>query len=262
VQNVVAQGDRLRQILQAQGVPGHRFQAEVVRHAAGGDDQVVIGDGVGLPAGADDHPPAGRVDRLHLAHHRAHVRRVAEDGAHGVGDLAGVQAGRRHLVKQRREGVVVLAVDHDHIDLAVCQRPGGEQAAEAGADDHHLRAGAGRHRALLSGLARLPNSSRNWTIYVNFITICPGKGLEDGERKGQEGAGRRLRASAGAGHSAEARASCTRVWIASCRAALVARMGGKRARHSLPSGSDSRPPASWISRLPAALSQGLSVRWM
>src|SRR5215471_21029814 len=65
-----------------------------------------------------------------------------EQLAQREGDLAlGHDAGRA-LVHQRREQVVLAAVEQGHLDRRVPQRPGGEQPGEPAADDHYLT-GAG-----------------------------------------------------------------------------------------------------------------------
>lgn len=54
-----------------------------------------------------------------------------------MGDFFRLQARRGHLVEQRLEGVVVLAVDQHHFDGVTAQRPRQGQPAKAGTHDHH-----------------------------------------------------------------------------------------------------------------------------
>ena len=58
-------------------------------------------------------------------------------------DLPFGEDARRHLVEQRLEEVVVGAVDDRDPDRLAAERPGGEEAAEAAADDHDVVAGVG-----------------------------------------------------------------------------------------------------------------------
>ena len=59
---------------------------------------------------------------------------AAEDGAHRIGDVGGVEPGRGHLVQQRLEGVEVVAVDDGHLDRLVPEVPDGAEPGEAGPD--------------------------------------------------------------------------------------------------------------------------------
>src|SRR5262245_52602538 len=52
-------------------------------------------------------------------------------GAISLGENA-----RRHLVQQRLEQVMVVAVNDSHVDVSASQSSGGEQATEATAHDH------------------------------------------------------------------------------------------------------------------------------
>ena len=70
---------------------------------------------------------------------------LAQDGADGLGDLRRRQAGRRHLVEQRLEEMVVAPVDHGDVGIGAGEAMRGAQAAEAGADDDDVRAGHRGH---------------------------------------------------------------------------------------------------------------------
>ena len=64
-----------------------------------------------------------------------HVALPAEDAADRRGDVRGRQTGGRHLVEQRLEQMVVVAIDDGHLEAGVGQPLGRRQAREAGADD-------------------------------------------------------------------------------------------------------------------------------
>src|SRR5260370_37621510 len=59
--------------------------------------------------------------------------------AHRSRDLTRVEHRRRDLVEQRREEVVVVAVDEQHVDRRPLQRSCAGEATEPGARNHHPR---------------------------------------------------------------------------------------------------------------------------
>src|ERR1700730_5775522 len=61
---------------------------------------------------------------------------MAEDRPQRVGDVAWIQQPGGHLVEQRREEVVVVLVQQNHIDGLAVERAGAGEAAKPGADDH------------------------------------------------------------------------------------------------------------------------------
>jgi len=95
VQDLVADADRFRDVLETEPVPRHACEAEVVRLAAHCEDEVVVGD---RPVGGDNALPA-RVEARHLRHPELGVGLTAQDGAHRPGDLLGLEAGGRDLVE-------------------------------------------------------------------------------------------------------------------------------------------------------------------
>jgi hypothetical protein len=54
-------------------------------------------------------------------------------------DFARGKSSSGHLIKQRLEGVVVLAVNEGHADIAIPQLPGGLQTAKPTPDNHYTR---------------------------------------------------------------------------------------------------------------------------
>ena len=95
--------------------------AEVRVRRARRHDQVIVGD---RAVGEDDGP--GRdVDGRGLGQDDLDVLLAPEDPADRRGDVARVQRGRRHLVEQGLEQVMVVAVDQDHPD----RRPRSARAA-------------------------------------------------------------------------------------------------------------------------------------
>jgi hypothetical protein len=124
--------------------------AEVGRPHPTGEDQAVVADGplAGVRA-AHDQSPGRRVDRGHLAHLDRHVALPAQDVARDRRDLAGGENAGCHLVEERREKVVVGPLEQRDVGLSLLQRLRGEEAAEAGADDHDAVAAPLRRRLRL-----------------------------------------------------------------------------------------------------------------
>ena len=67
------------------------------------------------------------------------LRWPAEDGADRPGDVAGRERGRRHLVEQRLEQMVVVPVDQRDLGRRAGQGARHLEPAEAGAEDHHAK---------------------------------------------------------------------------------------------------------------------------
>ena len=108
----------------------------------------------GLPNSLTCDLAGVRIDVLHLAQDDAHGGVVAEDVADSRGDLPFREDAGRHLVEQGLEEVVVGAVDQRDPDRCPPQGLGGEEAAEARADDHHM----------------VPASSTWWLITATSMT--------------------------------------------------------------------------------------------
>ena len=109
---------------------------------------------------------------------------AAQHPADRRGDVARRQAGRGHLIQQRLEDVVVVAVDQRHAHRRAPERLGGNQPAEAAADDHDMRGAAltievvrplyllgPQHRVYTSPPCLLENAPRPQTVTVE--TACP-----------------------------------------------------------------------------------------
>ena len=112
----------------------HSFFAEVGVRGTGGKDEVVVGK---MRAGGEAHATGLHVDCVDLVHEDLGVGLVAQDGADGLGDVCRRKDRERHLVEQRLEGVVVLAIDDGDVDGEVAQRLGGVKASESCTDDDH-----------------------------------------------------------------------------------------------------------------------------
>jgi hypothetical protein len=122
-----------------------RVVAEVRGRHAPGEDQAVVGDrALGRVRAAHGERPGRDVDRGHLPHLDCHVALFAQHVSRGGRDLARGEDAGGHLVEQRREQVAVGPLDQRDVGVGLAQRLGGEQAAEAAADDHHAVRTRGR----------------------------------------------------------------------------------------------------------------------
>jgi hypothetical protein len=129
-----------------------------VGHRPGGDHQVVVLQGGTL---VEVHTAGLEVDPRHAPHPHVRISVTCDDAAHRVRDVVGIEAGRRHLVEQRLEGVEVVRVDHHDVDRRTGQAlRDGEPAEPCAHHDHsvtsfHHRATVGRPRHAVAGLSPL-----------------------------------------------------------------------------------------------------------
>ncbi len=126
------------EILQPERVLFDGRQAEVVGRAARRNDEEVVRD---LAGGRHDDLRV-EIDALRLGHQESHVATPAHDGTHRLGDVVGLQPGRRNLVQQGLELMVVVTIDHQHVDGRAREGAGDAQAAEPGTDDDDARPAA------------------------------------------------------------------------------------------------------------------------
>ena len=105
-----------------------------------------------------EHLTSVGVHSLDLVHEDLDVAVIAENRAHGYGDVGRRKTGRGHLVKQRLEQMVIAPVDHGYPDRCALQPSGRFEPAEAGADDDDM--GMIKHRVwTVSMLSQLPHGS-------------------------------------------------------------------------------------------------------
>ena len=83
---------------------------------AGGDDEIVVGQ---VRAGINVHETLVEVDVLDRRPPEVDVVVVLEHTPHRQGDIGGAQSGRRHLVQQGLEHVVVPLVDDRRVDRQI-----------------------------------------------------------------------------------------------------------------------------------------------
>ena len=143
VQHVVPDTDRLGDVLEAEAVLRHAFEAEIVRLTPDSEDQVVVRD---RTVGRHD-AIRGRLEAGDLGHAELGVGLASQNGADRAGDLLGLEPRGGDLVEQRLEQMVVVAVHQHHVDRRLTQCARRAQPAESGSDDDDARSGRalGRH---------------------------------------------------------------------------------------------------------------------
>ena len=70
-----------------------------------------------------DDAAAWRIDALDLLHQHGRVLLRGQDAPDRHGDLRGREPGRRHLIEQRLEQMVVAAVDDGDVDIGALRKP-------------------------------------------------------------------------------------------------------------------------------------------
>jgi hypothetical protein len=132
---MVADRQRVGHVLEFKAVGGDFVQAEEIGCAARRNDQFVVGD-FGLVG--DHHPPL-TIDRTHRCQPELHVAEAAHHRPHRLRDLLGFQSGGCHLVQQRPEAVVVVAIDQQHVHRRIAQSARRRQPRKARADNNNTR---------------------------------------------------------------------------------------------------------------------------
>ena len=110
---------------------------EAPRPRAGGEDEEVVRDLAPLLVDRH-HAPLG-VHLVDVRHEHRGVPLPAQQVADGRGDVPRREDGRRHLVEQGLEEVVVPAVEERDADGGLVQRARHGESSEPAADDDHLR---------------------------------------------------------------------------------------------------------------------------
>jgi hypothetical protein len=98
----------------------------------GSEDQVVVAE---LLAVLELHDAPRRVDRAHFAVENGGVPLLREDVPDCARNRWRRESGGRDLVQERREQVVIRAIDHSQLRFSLRERLRSPEAAEAAADD-------------------------------------------------------------------------------------------------------------------------------
>jgi hypothetical protein len=150
--------------VQREGVLLGARRVEEVRARAGRHHEVIAGERLTV---SRRHRAGRRIDRGdgELLDHDGRV--AVEDPAQRPGDVGHRQLGRGHLVQQRLELVVVVAVEQRDRHVVLGELPGAADAGEATPDDDHRRSGAvvAAHRSpqqVTSACLRSAQSAITW----------------------------------------------------------------------------------------------------
>ena len=132
LQHMALQADRIRERVQRERVFRSSLDTEEVHLGAESEDEVVVGQRLEL---AETDLARLEIDRRDRVLVNARVRLLVNKVANRVADRRLLEQPRRHLVQERLEGVVVVLVDEDDVDIALLQLLHGADAREAAADD-------------------------------------------------------------------------------------------------------------------------------
>ena len=150
-QQAAADQRRVVDRFEARRQPRPVVMAEIGVLRPGRQHQVIVALGCPKP-GLD--PACRGIDAGHLVEQYRGVPLMAQHGPDRLGDIGRRQRRGRDLVQQRLEQVVVVAVDHRHVDGRPRQPASGFEPAEAGADNDDARPGARPHASRISRLRR------------------------------------------------------------------------------------------------------------
>jgi hypothetical protein len=134
-QHAPADVDRVVQRLEAGGMTAPLLVAEIGVGGARGQDEEVVRH---LPV-AEDQALVAEVDSGGIGQEDGRVALPAQDVAQGRRDVRRGEAGGGHLVQERLEDVMVVAVDERDLDGRMAQRARRGEAGEAPADDDDAR---------------------------------------------------------------------------------------------------------------------------
>ena len=109
--------------------------AEIRVSRAGCEDQIIISH---LHI-SKVYFPGRNIDRLYLRENDLDISAFAQYSAHGRRDVGRRQRGRRHLVEQRLEKMIIGAVDYRDVHIFARQFLCRFESAESCANDHNLR---------------------------------------------------------------------------------------------------------------------------
>jgi hypothetical protein len=128
--------ERIVERLQARRARRPLGVSEVRVCGAGGNDQEVERD---RGTFVEEHPHSGHVDVGGVGEQHRDVLLMAQHPADRRRDVARRQRGGGHLVEQRLEQMVVVAIEQRDANRCARQRARGVQAAEPAAENHDMR---------------------------------------------------------------------------------------------------------------------------
>jgi hypothetical protein len=110
--------------------------AEIGVAGASGDDEGIVGNFLrfGLQYGFDH--AAFEVEAGDLGHEHFYVLMMPQNRSDRSSDLAGGEAGSRHLIEERLKGMMIFPIDDGHAYRCASQRLGSAQPPEARSHNH------------------------------------------------------------------------------------------------------------------------------
>jgi len=131
-QDLASQGRGIVDALQARGIGLPFVMAEIGVARAGRHHQPVIADAPFIGLDLAVRP----VDPGHPRQAHGGILLAPEDAADGGGDLGRRETGRRHLIEQRLEQVIIMPVDDRHIQFGAGQMLRRRQPRKPATQDH------------------------------------------------------------------------------------------------------------------------------
>ena len=134
-QDASANGQRIVEGFQPRREAGPVVMPEVGMRGTGGQHQVIV---VMCLALGIDHPLARGFDHARFSHQNGDIALPTQDVAQWRGNVRSRQAGCGHLVEQRLEHVVILAIQQSDADRRTGQGTRCPQARETTTDDQDM----------------------------------------------------------------------------------------------------------------------------
>ena len=139
-QDLISNRDGVGEALEPGRKPREFVVAEVAVTRPGREDQIVVLERDASAIGqVDEHAPSIPVDAGDLAEEHPGVPLRHQNPANRRGDLCRAEHGRRDLVQERLEHVVVLPIDEHHARVGLAERLRRGEAPEAASYDHYSR---------------------------------------------------------------------------------------------------------------------------
>ena len=131
-EDVIADCDGVGDVFERQPVLLHGVEPEEVCFTPVRENQEIVGD---RPR-ARLQAAALEIDGADFHHPEVEVLLAAQNGAHRLRDLVGLEPCGRDLIQERLEEMVVVAIEQNDLNGSAAHRAGGTQAAEPRAHNH------------------------------------------------------------------------------------------------------------------------------
>ena len=163
--------------LKSRRLHGPLVPSEVRMVGPGGQDEIIVWKS----QRAGDDLPRLKIEAFDSAKDDAHIGSAGKNAADGPGDIGGGKCGRRHLIEQRLEQVIIALVDERHIDRLVRKAFRGRKPSKSRAHNHGFRPCPGvltciimflrGHLSLLSSLRHALQEKDRQCRHTNTINV-------------------------------------------------------------------------------------------